>query len=170
MAIQQYDILYWDYLNNLYIKLNAQRDRIGLAHVSPNTGLHNYHYAKDISDLNDGINELQANSYLSSVAISNEVPTKQITYITPYYFNKIDEILDNIANTCIYNPCYCDCDCYSDCHSDCHSDCYCDCHTECYCQCSQCDCVNWCHCDHYNPSGDCYSGCTDQGGDCPDRG
>lgn len=136
--VQQYDILYWDYLNNLYIKLNAQRDRINLAHVSPNTSLHNYHYAQDIKDLNDGINELQANYYLSSVAISNELPTKHVTYITPYYFNKIDEILDNIANTCIYNPCDCNCDCNCDCDCDCYGG-------------------GWCHCDHYDPSGDCYN-------------
>lgn len=134
---KQYDILYWDYLNNLYIKLNAQRDRINLAHVYPNTSLHNYHYAQDIIDLNNGINALQANYYLKSVAISNEAPTKDETLITPYYFNKIDGILDTIANTCIHNPCDCDCDCD--------------------CDCSYHSCRGWCHCDHYDPSGDCYN-------------
>lgn len=107
------------YINTLYNELNEARQKFNFSTVSSNKNQYDLHTASDISTLNSYINEMSSNKYLKDIAISNEVPIKNQTYIIPYYFNSIYDIIQTIKNTCNHNPCDCHCD-MTQCNCDCN--------------------------------------------------
>lgn len=98
MGVNKYDIIYYNYITNLYRKLNTARKKFKFDEVSLNKNQYEYHTASDITRLENFLIAMKSNKYLKSVDTSkiegSNRPVQYNTYLRPYDFNTIEAIID----------------------------------------------------------------------------
>lgn len=110
MALSSGNKALWSDLSDLFSRISTQRQKFGLSAITPSNygSAETKAYPAVVQNMKSLISDLTANTYASSVAshfTEITVPTTA-TLLYPTPLNKVNEIVTNLENTCVFNTAF----------------------------------------------------------------